>query len=168
MTALLTEAPRYARKSAAEDLADKLTTPFSVPPIPVLEIAETHGVDVVFTDFGAHSENVAGFCDFRAEKLYVNADDGLARQGFTIAHELGHWLLHRSIFEKDPERYPVLPRFQNPNRFDPLEQEANHFAACLLVPSRLVRPLRGAGVSVLADIFGVSRTMMEFRLKNVG
>lgn len=155
------------RWDLAEQTADRLTAKFSSPPIPVLEIAESNGVNVVFIDFGKHSESVAGFCDFKAKRLFVNAKDKPERQSFTMAHELGHWMLHRDVFLADPARYPVLPRFSEPNEKDPLEKEANKFAACLLVPKRLLSPVKEAPVSALARIFGVSRTMMEFRVKNV-
>jgi Zn-dependent peptidase ImmA (M78 family) len=155
------------RWDMAEQEANRLSAPFSAPPIPVHEIAELSGVNVVFADFGKHAEAVAGFCDFKARRLYVNAKDALVRQSFTIAHELGHWVLHRDVFLRDPSRYPVLPRFAEPDQNDPLEKEANKFAACLLVPSRLLSPVKGAPVAKLAEVFGVSRTMMEFRVKNV-
>lgn len=147
--------------------ADRLSEPFSVPPIPVLEIAEGAGVDVVFDPFDQYSETVAGFCDFEARRLYVNSADPLTRQTFTIAHELGHWILHRTYFLEHPDRYPVLPRFQRPSERDPMEQEANCFAANLLVPRRLLRPVKNAPVTSLASAFAVSREMMEFRLKDV-
>ncbi len=159
--------PQFARWGSAASAADKLTAGYSTPPIPVIEIAESNGVDVVFADFGENSDTVAGFCDFKAAKLYVNNDDMTERQMFTIAHEFGHWMLHREIFKEDPESYPVLPRFQKPSKSDSLEQEANHFAANLLVPKRLLLPVRHAPVSQLASIFLVSVTMMEHRLKNV-
>ncbi|UWQ21893.1 ImmA/IrrE family metallo-endopeptidase [Jannaschia sp. W003] len=133
----------------------------------MLEIAERSGVNVVFEDFAAHSEKVSGFCDFENARLYVNADDMPERQSFTIAHELGHWLLHRNFYLDHPDEYPVLPRFTDPNRGDPKEKEANKFAACLLVPERLLQPVKGAPVSSLASVFGVSRTMMEWRIKNI-
>lgn len=147
--------------------ADKLSSLYSAPPVPVLEIAEQNGVDVVFADFGEHKDTVSGFCDFEEKKLYVNTEDGMRRQLFTMAHELGHWILHRKIFEDDPDRYPVLPRFHKPDRKDVLEKEANCFAANLLVPEKLLKPVRTASVAELARVFGVSTTMMEFRLQNV-
>ena len=155
------------RWHVAEKKANELTRDISTPPIPVYEIAESNGVNVVFADFGEHAEDVSGLCDFRSNRIYVNKFDSVERQTFTMAHELGHWLLHKDIFLADPDRYPVLPRFSDPNRNDPLEKEANKFAACLLVPERLLKPVRGAPVSALAKSFGVSRLMMEFRLKNV-
>lgn len=147
--------------------ADELSAPYSAPPIPVLEIAEQNGVDVVFSNFGVEGDKVAGFCDFENARIYVNADDFLPRQTFTMAHELGHWVLHKDFFDAHPERYQILPRFQSVARHDPFEQEANSFAANLLVPKRLLAPVRHASVTSLAQIFAVSRSMMENRLKNV-
>ncbi len=98
----------------------------------------------------------------------MNFADIPTRRRFTTAHELGHWMLHRQIYEKDPEQYRYLPRFQHTDGQGPLEQEANAFAANLLVPSRLLRQVVGAApVSEIADIFRVSRTMMEYRIRDV-
>lgn len=155
------------RWQVCEDQADALTASFSTPPIPVVEIAESNGVDVVFSNFGQHSDKVAGFCEFKSAKIYINKADIKERQFFTIAHEFGHWILHREFFLKNPEKYPVFPRFQSVDESDPFEKEANKFAACLLVPERLLKPVKKAPVSALASVFRVSKTMMEFRLKNV-
>jgi len=155
------------RWNHVKSIANELSSDFTSPPIPVLEIAERNGVDVVFADFGQLKDEVAGFCAFGEKKLFVNDADTVSRQMFTIAHEFGHWMLHRPIFEADPDRYPVLPRFHDPNRNDPLEKEANSFAANILVPERLLKPVRSAPVAALANAFGVSISMMEFRLKNV-
>lgn len=151
----------------AERMADGLTDIYSSPPIPCLDIAEENGVNVYFTDFGKHAETVSGLLDFSKSRLYVNENDIFERQSFTIAHELGHWLLHKGFYEADSDRYKLLPRFRNPDRDDPLEQEANRFAACLLVPTRLLLPVVHAPVFTLSKIFGVSRTMMERRIKDM-
>lgn len=157
---------KFPRWNVAKNAANDLTKGFSAPPIPVLEIAESCSVDVVFADFGKHSAKVAGFCNFSAAKLFVNREDKPERQTFTIAHELGHWVLHREEFLHDPEAYPVLARMASPDNDNAFEKEANKFAAHLLVPSRLLDPVRGAPVASLARAFGVSKMMMEFRLKN--
>lgn len=154
------------RWNLAVSEANRFTEQYSAPPIPVVEIAEGNGVDVVFADFGVYRETVAGFCDFRAAKLFVNRADKLERQLFTIAHEFGHWVLHREFFLKNPDKYPVFPRFQSGASKNAYEQEANKFAANMLVPDRLLRPVSSAPVSVLANIFKVSKTMMEFRLQD--
>ncbi|WP_162236097.1 ImmA/IrrE family metallo-endopeptidase [Devosia sp. Leaf64] len=163
---IIAEVPARPRYKLAQARADALTVRYSTPPIPVLEIAEQTGVNVVFSDFGKHSDTVAGFCDFEARRLYVNAKDIRTRQLFTMAHELGHWVMHREVFLRDPSRYPVLPRFQSVEASNIFEREANCFAANLLVPKRLLDPVRNSPVSTLAEVFGVSRAMMENRLKN--
>jgi Zn-dependent peptidase ImmA (M78 family) len=132
----------------------------------VHEIAQRNGVNVVFSTFGDHSDKVAGFCDFASARIYVNKNDGIGRQMFTMAHELGHWILHRQFFAADPQAYAVLPRFQRPTQ-TPMETEANVFAAELLVPPRLLEAVKGAPVAALSKVFRVSREMMENRLKNV-
>lgn len=160
---MITRKPEFDRARAA---ARKLGGIFSEPPIPVLEIAEDNGVDVVFAGFGPNNDTVAGLCDFMNRKIYINRDDKRPRQMFTMAHELGHWMLHRAEFEEHPELYQIMPRFQQANRECPLEKEANAFAAELLVPKHLLDDVRNAPTAALADVFGVSRTMMEYRLKN--
>lgn len=154
------------RWSHVRSVVNDLTKIYSAPPIPALEIAESNGVNVVFADFGSASDDVAGFCDFASAKLYVNADDIVERQTFTIAHELGHWILHKKYFDAHPDEYESFPRFQTVSESDAFEKEANFFAANLLVPMRLLKPVANASVTSLAKAFGVSRTMMEYRLKN--
>jgi len=161
------DAPTRPRWDHATSSADKLTEGISAPPIPVYEIAESNGVNVLFVDFGVNSEIVSGLCDFKAARIYVNKDDSTERQAFTMGHELGHWILHKEIYLANPDSYPVLARFSDPNRNDSMEKEANKFAACLLVPERLLKPVKDAPVASLAKSFGVSRTMMEFRLRDV-
>jgi Zn-dependent peptidase ImmA (M78 family) len=154
-------------KSLAIRRANELTKNFTEPQIPVIEIAESHKVDVMFSDMGNLADRLSGVADFRDRRIYVNVKDRPTRQAFTIAHELGHLLLHRDAFLQNPDLYPLLPRFDEPAGRNAFEVEANTFAANLLVPSHLLKPVRGAaGASALADVFGVSRTMMEHRLKD--
>lgn len=154
--------------SGAREKARELVADFSAPSIPVVELAESNGVNVVFVDFGKYAEKVAGLLDFAERRIYVNKADIPERQRFTIAHELGHWMLHRPVFEGNPEQYPILPRFQSVDKNNAFEQEANAFASELLVPQHLLTQVRHAPPAALADVFNVSRTMMEYRLKNVG
>jgi Zn-dependent peptidase ImmA (M78 family) len=139
------------------------------PPIPIKDIVEAEGVDVAFVRFGTLGKQVAGLTKFDEGRIYVNAEDALNRQTFTIAHEFGHWNLHRSLFDVEPDKYQILLRtptgqFNN----DPLEKEANAFAAAILMPASMLRRLKEvAGVRQLAQLFAVSPAAMENRLKNV-
>ena len=148
--------------------ADRLSSEFSGPPIPVHEIAERNGVNVVVADFGNSSNAVSGYSEFEESKLYVNKDDGIMRQLYAIAHELGHWVLHRRIIEQDSDCYDALPRFYDPDRSEPLEREADIFAAHLMIPGHMLRYglVRKVPAARLAGVFGVTVSLMEFRLRN--
>lgn len=157
-----TDNPKHdaARRKAAE-----MVEIYSAPSIPVVEIAERNGVNVVFSDLGKFRETVAGFIDFGKRRIYVNKLDKPVRQRFTLAHELGHWVLHRNAFEANPSLYPVMPRFSSVDESNAFEQEANAFASELLVPNKLLDKVRSHPATLLADVFDVSRTMMEIRLR---
>lgn len=49
--------------------ADRLSSEFSGPPIPVHEIAERNGVNVVVADFGNSSNAVSGYSEFEENRL---------------------------------------------------------------------------------------------------
>lgn len=161
------DAPTVPRWTIAKNAADNLTKPFHEPPVPVKEIAESQQLDVVFVDFGEFQSTVAGALDFEGQRILVNNSESFPRQNFTIAHELGHWILHRHLFETHPEKYPVLLRSTFGVKKNAVEQEADNFAANLLVPDRLLRPLKHWPAVTLAQIFSVSVQMMGIRLKNV-
>jgi IrrE N-terminal-like domain len=79
-------------------------------------------------------------------EIWVNAAEAREwppRRRFTIGHELGHWVMHRTgqqaLFCR---RGTVAPEDQVAETRPPLpvtEEEANAFAAALLMPARLVR-----------------------------
>ena len=66
----------------------------------------------------------------------------LNRLRFTIAHELAHYFLHRDIARK--KHFSTLAAFNawnanyGGNKYE-IEQEANEFAGCLLVPEKRLR-----------------------------
>lgn len=157
------------RWADAKSAADFLTRDYSSPPIPVTDIAKLCDVKLVVESFGDQGSDgdISGFCDFAGGVIYANADETFKRQRFTIAHELGHWVLHKNFFIENPEKYPVLMRKTELNIKDHKEQEANHFAANLLVPDRLIKPIKNLHYLDLASLFDVSPSMMQFRLMNV-
>lgn len=99
-----------------------------------------------------------------------------SRERFTIAHELGHFFLHsnKPIFiDKNPK---VMFRNSASSSGEHLqEKEANHFAAALLMPRRLVRDEINNipddtknPIVYLSNLFKVSEQAMSFRLANLG
>mgnify|MGYP001567997187 CR=1 FL=1 len=160
------EHPNYKR---AEEKAAQVLAKFDIaePVIPVQEIAQREGLTIVYFPPNTEtSKKVSGFFDPKTKTIYVNSDDPPARQSFTIAHELGHFELDHS-----PDKYNVLPRFASPIDKDPTEQEANCFAANLLVPNDMLQKiinrynLTKQDTTLLADLFGVSTDVIKYRLK---
>ena len=75
-------------------------------------------------------------------------------------------MLHARLFANHPDEYKVLMRAPLGGVKDPLEQEANAFAANLLVPRQFLdRYYRIASSAELARLFIVSEEVIRYRLK---
>lgn len=156
------------RLGEIENITENLTRIYSEPPIPVYEIAREKGLEVYVTDFEEVADVFSGFCDFKNDNIFLNQADTPKKQYLTAAHELGHWILHKDIYTANPEKYMFMPRRKLADTEDPMEKEADHFAACLLMPRFLVKEFYSNSlVAELADMFNVSRTLMEKRLRSI-
>ncbi|HUX63732.1 ImmA/IrrE family metallo-endopeptidase [Sulfuricella sp.] len=79
---------------------------------------------------------IAGLLDRQARKIAVSDQfpDEIVR--FTGAHEIGHWLLHPGqVMHRD---LPIKGLGETLSRM-PQEKEADYFAACFLMPRKLVK-----------------------------
>lgn len=152
---------------AAESAALELLNRAGVyhPPVNPIEIAQLVGLDVRFVQFSGVSEGVSGLFNFRENAIYVNNNDAGKRQTFTIAHELGHAILHKDWAETD--EYKVLWRDLRRQSNDRRETEANTFAANLLMPRAMVKPYAMLNVSQLSRLFAVSEAVVKIRLQNL-
>ena len=149
-----------------EELADGLNRDYFAdlgrpitPPIPIEDMAEYFlGYSIEITDEGLFSDpDFLGGIDFEDNKIYVNAsvEDHDGRYAFTVAHEIGHHVLHREAYlaGQSGSEPDILCRdtFEKPQ----IEIEADRFAAALLMPSTLVR-------AAYADLDG------ERKVKTIG
>ena len=159
-------------------------------PIPVESIAEHFlGYEIEISDEGlfADPEYLGGIV-FSENLIQVNAsvEANEGRYNFTIAHELGHHVLHREIYlgASSDNASNILCRdtFEKPL----IEVQADRFAAALLMPAkkmaaavcatekpkRLVSPraVRGyaAAVARNGQFSNVSNTAMVNRLIDLG
>lgn len=102
----------------------------------------------------------------------INSSEAPVRQRFTIAHELGHFILHPQQdafvdFRKERNSVETKP---------PRERQADMFAAALLMPRKLLfrdfRRLAKGGytdevTAILAKQYAVSEEAMRYRLINL-
>jgi Zn-dependent peptidase ImmA (M78 family) len=99
-----------------------------------------------------NNTEVAGIIDRRANKIAVAQKFGFETLRFTGAHEIAHWLLHQDqVMHRDPPLKGIsTARAPRP----PQEEEADFFAACFLLPAKLVQD------AVLAR-FGTARVVLN-------
>ena len=96
--------------------------------------------------------------------IVANEQHPRTRRRFTIAHEIAHYVLHRTKIGDGVTDDPLYRSRLGGS----LEMQANEFAAWILMPWDLLRSEaeRGANsVEALAEIFDVSRSTMAVRLR---
>lgn len=152
-----------------------------VPPIKVEFIARFLGFDLTWDDFD-ESDTLA-FIDPTEKTICFNLQKSeyYDRIGYeyTAAHELGHY--HLNHFEAvDDHALPniqskFLHREAHDKRYKRHEIQAEHFAACLVMPRWLLlkeakryRLDNRRGIEALANKFKVSKQAMKIRLSELG
>jgi Zn-dependent peptidase ImmA (M78 family) len=150
-------------------------------PVNVEEVAKHLGLRVISMEL---EEDVSGVLITKPEMscIVIRKNDAVQRQRFSIAHEIGHFVL-RHQFESG-EHVHVDRGFRVSRRdkrsssgTDAKEIEANQFAAALLMPSWIVMDnikaigsddLNDEHVTDLARKFKVSEQAMTIRLSVLG
>ncbi|MFM1989463.1 MAG: hypothetical protein RJA99_2420 [Pseudomonadota bacterium] len=131
-------------------------------------IAFDVNVDVVYGPLKGCEASLVGF-DNRAIAT-IRRSGSRGRERFSIAHELGHWMMHRGRTFRcradDPD--------QNLQSDLPLERQADEFASHLLLPGPLFNPLVKEAARVgfrelhaIAEKFETSMLATAFRLVRV-
>jgi len=156
--------PNYGlAQSKALDLLTRAGV--SVPPVNPIWIAEgVLNVPVRFATFESNeSERISGFYDSEDNVIVVNRDEFPLRQTFTIAHELGHKVLHEEWARSSD--YQVLLRDSHEQNRDFREKEADAFAANLLMPRFMMDAYyENLSLSELSRLFAVSVPAIKVRL----
>jgi Zn-dependent peptidase ImmA (M78 family) len=92
------------------------------------------------------------------------------RKRFTIAHELGHYEMHRDLFQYHNDDFITLDCFKEGNQ----ENEANQFASELLIPEELFlkeikeRKFNPALLKELSNRFLTSLTSVSYKYLEFG
>ena len=109
--------------------------------------------------------------------IYINTSIRLSREIFTLAHEIGHAILHLNGEQPFIDNNATIAGASS----DEKEQEANYFAACLLMPSDEVdrfidlelpdfekNGLSGMDIARIMSEFNVSYDVALNRLESLG
>jgi Zn-dependent peptidase ImmA (M78 family) len=144
------EAARVAREAGVE----------GVFPVPLEQIAKWLGYTPLTFD---GEDDLSGAIQHENKQIFVNRRHHVTRQRFTMAHEIGHAVLHG-------DQGSILDYRKTMNSPDRKEMEANRFAADLLMPGEMFRAVflsRGGDMKRVAAYFGVSEEAAKFRRQNV-
>ena len=144
------------------------------PPVDIKQICANLKIDIIVEDLTQISatarREISGVLFVDESKginaILINRSDSPRRQRFTIAHELGHYFLHRN--EDEPK--PVIISFRGDRC--PMEYEADNFAAELLMPRKMLfnkyKQLLLPYAYLLANEFDVSTLAMKYRMDTLG
>jgi Zn-dependent peptidase ImmA (M78 family) len=108
----------------------------AIDPIDILECAL--GYDVEYDEEGELSSDV--YAELYIEKKRVKVNNNIKKNDgmeyFTLAHEIGHIVLHYSLMGDKNTNSGYSPEFDNQKKH--IEREADQFAAYLLMPKELI------------------------------
>jgi Zn-dependent peptidase ImmA (M78 family) len=175
---------------AIEVLLEMQKTSNYIPkfPLDASRVAEFLGLDVVWDKIPDDDRGAIAARILPLERLIeINEDIPTLRGGFgesTIAHEIGHWVLHINNQQVDCysrlkkrgleiQVEPLLCRSDNSS--DGIEWQAQYFAGCLLMPQYKLIELqkdrdltRWRYLYQLAEEFGVTISNLVNRLRDLG
>jgi Zn-dependent peptidase ImmA (M78 family) len=102
-------------------------------------------------------------------RILLSSQTGSLRDNFTIAHELGHLLLHWPLVKKEHPGHGMRATRRVEEGDQALvrcEWEANWFASAFLMPAEEFKVAYNNGVA--GDTFGVTSAAVEVRAKTLG
>jgi Zn-dependent peptidase ImmA (M78 family) len=172
----------YKEIKKIEQRTIEILKDFSVlkPPVPVKDIALKLGLKVVPYEF---DDDVSGILVINNNHgtIGYNPKNSKQRRRFTIAHELGHFILHNNSANEVFIDKDFIVKYRSDKQYTPVEvkqeQAANSFAASLLMPKELIQNELSKSIykdlgeaefiERLAKTFDVSVPAMSFRSANL-
>lgn len=158
-----------------EQIVENICKKYNVNILDVDPVKLADQLSIVVQSVEFKDPNISGMLSHEGDRytISVNMYDSYERKRFTVAHELGHYILGH-LKETDAD----LEIFRKGITGDEKEVEANKFAAALLVNSGYLKVMYEVSkivhkdyvdiVNKLAEKFHVSRQTMHYRLKSIG
>jgi Zn-dependent peptidase ImmA (M78 family) len=143
-----------------EEIARKARYILKIPDGPITNLTnvlERNGLLIVKTDlFNEKTDGLSTISDKGAHIIYLNERMPNDRQRYSLAHELGHMIMH----------------FDIPSDSENVEQEADRFASEFLMPEKEIKnSLRNLNFNKLGDLkryWKVSMRSLVRRAKDLG
>lgn len=135
-------------------------------PVDVISIAKSNDIKVFEASL---DKKISGAIRYNKStskfEILINKNDARVRQRFTIAHEIGHFFLHKEMLKSDEIHVDILYRMTNEQ-----EKEVDYFAGALLMNKTLLEKAYKDGNSIteLSELFDVSVSAMTVRLDILG
>jgi Zn-dependent peptidase ImmA (M78 family) len=135
------------------------------PIVDIFMICQKEGFQVEYFQSEKNSKEyeIEGAFYRKENKILINSTRPAQQITFTLARELGHALMHADI-DRD-----ILLTDGKSSSPDDLAEEANKFAAYLLMPKHMIdKEMEKWGLSpthtpILANLFGVPLSAMDYR-----
>ncbi len=147
-------------------------------PVPVERIAASANAVIRYEPLDGELSGMVHRGNEGTAVIGVNSLHPPRRNRFTIAHEIGHLVLHDDELHVDDPLPVGYRNRKSAMAVDPKEIEANQFAAELLMPEHLLRsdlakkgrstPMTDSEIEQLADRYEVSIQAMTIRLSSLG
>ena len=137
-----------------------------IVPLNVEDLADKLGITIEYESLENDLSVILYKDDLGKWIIEVNQRHHKNRQKYTIAHELGHYILHRHL--KDRFEDEIFFRGGEPSNE---EWQANEFASCILMPEQRFRQFIKDDVNEIDELaakFQVSTIALRIRVKNLG
>ena len=156
-------------KQAVHDLAEEIAADLKYTiGSPIGPIIESLDGEIIEQNFWELPETNDGSIEIESDgsfKIFIPDYVTDLRKRFTVAHELGHFVLHYVLQDGPENEWRLRARRYTKGETDRTEWEANWFAAGFLMPKskfkRTFRRLRG-DVATISRKFGVSPDAVRF------
>jgi hypothetical protein len=187
---------RYIKKEEIENKANELLKRMQAIskfppkwPFDATRVADFLDIGVVWDEIPPDDKGAIAAIILPLEReILINQDIPGLRGGYgesTIAHEIGHWLLHINhdavdsfIDRSEEEKETVIQQFlcRNINgQMEKIEWQAQYFASCLLMPRTILEQIQQGRdltnwnhLRAMADEIGVTPANLKHRLKDIG
>ncbi len=158
----------FSTKSIEETVETLINDYNLTPPINLESICKNLNIKIKEVDF---DDGLSGM--LTKQTIYLSTNIHENRKRFTLAHELGHYLIHK----KQDNSYKGV-RFRSEHiasQEKNEEREANHFASLLLIPTKFIndeikdlQEISEEFILELAKKYQVSSIAMTIRLEKLG